>query len=270
MIDFKLFAVSLGVLFLSGGMAAKCKKTTKCQEEGGSCFEDDQVPFGFLHIGGCKGNCKCYKDAGSESLVLSARSSFPNMTAPDTNTTIPDEEKGNRGIQPRNFYSCSTNDWDRPQYCRCRPGQRVSRMFSYHNNRKEDRRWSIDCGDIIPTDKSQRTNWQTGTSAENWWDANFHWIGVYSNSYMVGMSSYHDNGREDRRYKVFWARSDDWVLTNCGSGAWGTWHRLNYYDNLLNLRLGSRRVIVELLSYHNNRKEDREFWAKICDLTPAN
>jgi len=255
---------------LCGGVSTKCKKTTKCQEEGGTCYEEDQVPFGFLHIGGCKGECKCYKDGGSESLTLSlsARSNLPNMTVPDTNTTIPDEEKGNRGIQLRGGYSCNNNGWDSPQYCKCQPGERISKFRSRHNSRKEDRIWELKCEDIIPKAISATVNWQQGTSGENWWDDTFHWVGIFSNSYMVGMSSYHDNGREDRRYKVFWARSDNWVLTNCGNHIYGDWHKLNTYDRDVNLHLGPKQVIVELLSYHNNRKEDREFYVKICDLTP--
>merc|ERR1712217_452850 len=50
----------------------------------------------------------------------------------------------------RNGYSCETNDWDKPQWGLCQKGERVSKIYSYHDNKKEDRRWTLTCGAITP------------------------------------------------------------------------------------------------------------------------
>ena len=37
---------------------------------------------------------------------------------------------------------------DHKQYCRCPPGERISRFKSYHNNHHEDRIWELECKGI--------------------------------------------------------------------------------------------------------------------------
>ena len=37
------------------------------------------------------------------------------------------------------------NDWDQPLNFECGAGQYIYRMKSYHDNKKEDRRWDFEC-----------------------------------------------------------------------------------------------------------------------------
>ena len=43
---------------------------------------------------------------------------------------------------------CEANAYDNKQYCRCPPGERISRFKSRHNNHHEDRIWDLECQGI--------------------------------------------------------------------------------------------------------------------------
>ena len=128
-------------------------------------------------------------------------------------------------------------------------------MHSYHDNRKEDRIWSLGCTGAIP--------WTSySTFGPNGWDQVFWWDGISDNSFMVGMSSKHDNRKEDRQFKLYYTNTHNGNLRGCSG-----WKKLNSYDGVLNLVLTGDEVIAALYSTHDNRKEDREWQAKTCTLT---
>jgi len=158
-------------------------------------------------------------------------------------------------------YSCEVNDWGQQQYCRCLPGQRITKFASIHENSREDRKWTLECGAIEPKNVSSHSKWTYDTSDQNDWDGVFHWRGIYRNAFMVGMTSVNNNQREDRKYQVFFASSDKWNLTRCSD-----WIKLNSMDEPVNHILGPKQVIAQLYSKHSNRQEDREFQVKQCDL----
>ena len=164
-------------------------------------------------------------------------------------------------------YSCEVNDWKQLQYCRCLPGQRITKFVSfhqntdYHANSREDRKWTLECGDIEPKDNATDSKWTYDTSDQNDWDRAFEWNGIYRNAFMVGMTSEFSNRARDRKYQVFFASSDRWTLTRCSD-----WIKLNKMDRPVNHILGPKQVIARLYSKHSNSKEDREFQVKQCDL----
>jgi len=154
---------------------------------------------------------------------------------------------------------CSINEWDQPQYCKCRKGERIVRFSSHHDNHREDRRWELECSKITGPVEVDEVISVTDT---NGWDAAQEWNGVYSNSYLVGVASVHNNHHEDRRYTFVTARSNNYFLTKCSR-----WRKLNNFDGPFYLRLGSNDVIAAVKSHHNNRREDREFSVITCRLT---
>jgi len=158
-------------------------------------------------------------------------------------------------------YVCNTNGWDAEQWCLCKPGQKVSSMKSWHDNGREDRRWEMKCEDIKPEFKVTSSRWFHTTSA-NAWDGHVKWEGWWDDSFLVGMTSVHDNHREDRQFKFMTTRSDLWDVTN---SCWG-WRKINHYDHELNLNTHGDEVIVGLQSWHSNHREDREWWAVVCKL----
>jgi len=169
-----------------------------------------------------------------------------------------------RALIPRAGYSCRVNDWDSYQTCRCQNGMKISQFGSYHDNHKEDRRWDLKCEDIAPEATAAETNWNSYRTGENWWDSVLHWRwGIANNAFMTGMTSYHDNHREDRRYTIYYSNSPNWVLKDCSG-----WKQLNGWDGAFTHNLRGNRVISELYSLHNNHREDRLFWIKECSLVP--
>ena len=79
-------------------------------------------------------------------------------------------------------------------------------------------------------------------SSFNSWDSTFLWRGHDSNSFLIGMESYHDNEKEDRKYSVFFQSSkirDDWILTDCVMDI-----QVNVWDGDIDVVLHSNQVIA--------------------------
>jgi len=152
--------------------------------------------------------------------------------------------------------SCEENDWDKPQYCRCPPGQRISTFKSKHDNGKEDRKWSLACSEVEGLDEGT----DVYESSESNWDSFHSWYGMQSDSFLVGMESYHSNKKEDRKYTFFYTNSKDLALSDCK----GNW--VNNWDGLIDVVLDSNQVIAGIASKHDNKKEDRRFYLIVCTL----
>ena len=83
------------------------------------------------------------------------------------------------------------------------------------------------------------------------WDRPSYWDGTKTNSFLVGMESYHHNGHEDRRYKYLYQSSENWILTDCSHV------RTNEnYEKKVEYKVHPDQVIAG-----NNSKE--KFWG-IC------
>ena len=50
------------------------------------------------------------------------------------------------------------------------------------------------------------------------------------NYFLIGMTSYHDNGPEDRVFKFFYAYSPHYDLRGCGWNGWTSYHDKIDYD----------------------------------------
>ncbi|KAG8438675.1 hypothetical protein GDO86_005024 [Hymenochirus boettgeri] len=71
-------------------------------------------------------------------------------------------------------------------------------MESIHDNKREDRRWKIFCckGEVKVDSNCRWSGYVNDFDQYLRWDAP-------SDYYMVGLSSYHDNKREDRRWNYY-------------------------------------------------------------------
>merc|ERR1711876_12758 len=161
----------------------------------------------------------------------------------------------------RQGYSCNQNSYDKNQWCLCRPGERVSEIHSVHDNKFEDRQWTLGCSKIQPEFKvTDKSNWFQETT-ENKLDGEILWEGAPDNRFLVGMTSEHYNKQEDRKFKFFTVRSANWFLTDC------IWHdKVNKYDGPLDWTLGSDEVIGAFYSVHSNSYEDRVWDIQVCKL----
>ena len=113
-------------------------------------------------------------------------------------------------------YACKDNKYDKAQYCKCRPGERVSYFHSVHENWAEDRVWTLKC-EAIQSDRPFPLDTDLIKSHENGFDEAHFWFGYPQNSFLVGMESEHENWAEDRKYTFFHTQSEHWTLANCES-----------------------------------------------------
>merc|ERR1719204_1279854 len=93
------------------------------------------------------------------------------------------------------------NDWDGVLNYQCSGANQVlAGISSYHDDGREDRRWRFKCCDISSGGAFTITKKYT-TDYINNWDAAMD-SRCLTHYAMVGVYSYHDNGREDRRWKL--------------------------------------------------------------------
>jgi len=78
----------------------------------------------------------------------------------------------------------------------CATNYAIVGFYSYHNNGNEDRRWRFYCASFhgVGFRPTGWPGWQTS------WDA--YWSLHCGHDPLIGLSSYHDNRREDRRWRI--------------------------------------------------------------------
>jgi len=91
------------------------------------------------------------------------------------------------------------NSWDEILYFICPPDQVLHGIESFHANSKEDRRWKFQCCRVSSGVSVQSKGW---SEYVNDWDKELSYRCPASDQAIVGVSSYHDNYTEDRRWKV--------------------------------------------------------------------
>ena len=125
--------------------------------------------------------------------------------------------------------------------------------------RIHDRLWALECGDDdgLPWKDYESSDWPHD------WQENLDWNGKSSNSFMVGLQSYHDNGHEDRRYNILNATLDGYVYANdCETIGYD-------YHKTIDITLGAYEAIARLESHHENKPTyDRNWAVTICKLIP--
>ncbi|KAM4677931.1 hemagglutinin/amebocyte aggregation factor-like isoform 1-T1 [Discoglossus pictus] len=94
------------------------------------------------------------------------------------------------------YWTGYVNDFDQPFDFVCPFGSVLSGMDSFHDNKREDRRWRFLCcsGEISVSKDCKWSNYVNEFDDYLRWDAP-------PNYYLVGASSFHDNNREDRRWR---------------------------------------------------------------------
>jgi len=112
------------------------------------------------------------------------------------------------------------NEYDGTIEFRCGYMEVLVGLYSHHNNKMEDRRFKFYCGRIAPIDNMQaaKRNSVRWTNHLNEWDSALEYT-ASENSFIVGFDSYHDNNREDRRWKVGTATLDGAICEEKGWSA---------------------------------------------------
>jgi len=141
--------------------------------------------------------------------------------------------------------------YDEPWKFECGDGKAIGYMRSTHDNKKEDRIWHFGC-------KSIGSAGSCCFSGEvNEYDKPVEFK-CPDNQVLSGISSKHDNRKEDRVWK-FQCCDNKVKLSQCISTGF-----INNYDEELKLSLSGSKVIHGVYSYHDNKKEDRRWKFLIC------
>lgn len=99
---------------------------------------------------------------------------------------------------PQCYESGWVNNFDQYFSYTCPNNYAIAGMVSYHNNNYEDRRFQFRCCG----DSSLRYTYCYWTSYLNNFDEYFEWSSD-SRTFLAGVSSYHDNHHEDRRFRFY-------------------------------------------------------------------
>lgn len=145
------------------------------------------------------------------------------------------------------------NDYDKPFTFTCPSHQSINRVVSHHDNGAEDRKFDFQC-----------TKYTEGTESCFWseYANNFDQPVAFqcpNGGVMDGVSSYHDNGAEDRRFRFYCCEKPGMCLYNCFYSGW-----VNSYDGYFDYAVPPGHVMRGWTSIHDNGAEDRIFNFEVC------
>jgi len=147
------------------------------------------------------------------------------------------------------------HNWDGRLDSKCKSNEVLTGLYSSHHNHYEDRIWRIRCGKL-----SAQPDYPIRSSLsgyKNSWDRTLQW-GAGHNGMITGFASYHDNHREDRRWRFYHGST----ALRCDQTAWSGYE--NSWDGKLEFSCPDRAVLNGVYSYHNNHREDRRWKFKCC------
>lgn len=146
------------------------------------------------------------------------------------------------------------NGYDQNHQRQCPNGQSIKEITSMHHNGAEDRRFDVRCQS---TGANQGCFW---TNYINNWDQPILYL-CPDNKVLSGISSYHNNRAEDRRYKFYCCGAAGKYPKNCHLTDF-----VNSWDEYFSFRVGGNQVITGVYSIHHNGAEDRRFRFIRCDF----
>ncbi|CAG5115564.1 unnamed protein product [Candidula unifasciata] len=96
------------------------------------------------------------------------------------------------------YWTNYLNQFDKPLDYKCRGNEVLNGMMSYHDNRCEDRRFMVQCGRVA--NRSTRNCYQTFYVNDLDGVMTF---SVPTGQVIKGVYSYHENKKEDRRWRFY-------------------------------------------------------------------
>ena len=158
--------------------------------------------------------------------------------------------------------SAYVNAWDQPVLYSCTNGKILKSVQSIHSNGAEDRRWQFTCGSA-PSNASPNSCYWT-SSYVNTWDEPISFM-CAADHVITGVSSYHSNGAEDRRYKFKCCKHQGYKTYSCSLTSY-----LNNWDARLSYSVPAGKVIAGWASWHSNGSEDRRHKMLTCSYGRIN
>ncbi|KAI8750480.1 dermatopontin [Biomphalaria glabrata] len=146
------------------------------------------------------------------------------------------------------------NEYEGPMDFKCPVNQTFMYLSSLHENRYEDRIWEIYCRSTDLGDLCVQSGYV------NEFDATIDYT-CPGNKILTGISSYHDNSKEDRRFKFTCCRGTKYLLRDCRSTDF-----VNDWDNKLTLFVPEGQAIRSVYAINDEGRRDRRFKFVLCSL----
>ncbi|XP_036376305.1 hemagglutinin/amebocyte aggregation factor-like [Megalops cyprinoides] len=145
------------------------------------------------------------------------------------------------------------NRYDQPLHFTCGSRDSISMITSKHSNDAEDRVWGFSCQKTFDT--QSECFW---TNYVNYFDEQFT-FNCPPNHVISGMDSFHNNDAEDRRWKFYCCRVNNYCNSHC---QWTTY--VNNFDEYFTWYVPGMNYLVGAQSYHDNGAEDRRWKYLYC------
>ena len=135
------------------------------------------------------------------------------------------------------------NEFDRPVKKDCNKGGGIYKIQSEFHKSHRDRRWNFECRKVV-----QNNAKVTCTQIQSYVNE-FNGPIVFScgdNEYIAGVESYHENSKEDRRWKFTCCSDSNYMISDCRLS-----EDANKLGQMMNFRAGDGEVItgVNSLTY---------------------
>ena len=137
------------------------------------------------------------------------------------------------------------NEYDQPLNVYCHPRDGVYQVESVYSHGARDRRWTWHCRNLKKSGSTRCAE----TDYVNAFDEPLYFM-CGKDQYIGGVWSYHDNGREDRRWKIRCCSLSGLKILSCQLTGY-----VNSFRQPLNYRVGYKEVITGVYSYHDNGQE---------------
>ncbi|RUS73797.1 hypothetical protein EGW08_018436 [Elysia chlorotica] len=136
--------------------------------------------------------------------------------------------------------------YDEPFEYNCPSGQVLYRLKSIHHNRHEDRKWDFSCrpapGGANPR-RCLASNYANDLDRELNFQCN-------SDHMITGIYSFHNNAREDRRFRFKCCSDENFSTSDCRYTSY-----INNFDGYMNFAVPQDKIIVGAYSVHDNHSE---------------
>ena len=177
----------------------------------------------------------CRTVSGSPCLLVLVFLSIAHASC-----SLPASNKG--AVRHRRQYH---NDWDQRLTRYCNEGDGIYLVESEHDNRREDRRWRLECRNVVQN-SPQTYSW---TSYVNNFDEPILFM-CGRDEYLRGVDSYHNDYYEDRRWRFYCCHSPGYTTKSCEISDY-----VNSWDEPMSFQARIGTVITGAFSYHNDIRE---------------
>ncbi|GFR81675.1 hemagglutinin/amebocyte aggregation factor-like [Elysia marginata] len=150
------------------------------------------------------------------------------------------------------------NNWDRRLDFECPDGQVITSVYSIHGDKYGDRRFKFGCR--APADGAVADFCGWTPNYVNMWKQPVRFV-CPNNFGIAGVSSFHHNYYEDRRWKFKCCRDNGFIETPCALTDY-----LNDFDQVLNFTAPASDVIRGWQSWYDDEREDRRHKFVTCTV----